>query len=61
MSAGNSRSFAAINPPRERLIVGLTLAGYILLALAFSLGPIFEGPDEVTRLLPLPPWPPAGL
>ncbi|MCC7449037.1 MAG: hypothetical protein IT324_16585, partial [Anaerolineae bacterium] len=47
MSAGNSRSFPTINPPRERLIVALTLVGYMLLALAFSLGPIFEGPDEV--------------
>ncbi len=47
MSAGNSQLSTTINPQRERLIVGLAVAGYILLALAFSLGPIFEGPDEV--------------
>src|SRR5262245_22948865 len=31
----------------ERRIVGLMLVVYVLLALAFSLGPIFEGPDEI--------------
>lgn len=36
-----------ISARRERLIVALMLVGYVLLALAFSLGPIFEGPDEI--------------
>jgi hypothetical protein len=36
-----------IGQRRERQIVGLMLVAYILLALAFSLGPIFEGPDEI--------------
>jgi len=36
-----------ISARRERLIVAFMLAGYVLLALAFSLGPIFEGPDEI--------------
>ena len=31
----------------ERFFVGLILAAYVLLALSFSLGPIFEGPDEI--------------
>lgn len=32
---------------RERWIVGLVVLGFIILALGFSLGPIFEGPDEI--------------
>jgi 4-amino-4-deoxy-L-arabinose transferase-like glycosyltransferase len=36
-----------ISARRERVIIAFMLAGYILLALAFSLGPIFEGPDEI--------------
>ncbi len=36
-----------ISQRRERLIVAGMLGLYLLLALAFSLGPIFEGPDEI--------------
>ena len=34
-------------PKREKLIVIAILAAYVFLVLVFSLGPIFEGPDEV--------------
>ena len=34
-------------PRRERLILALILGAYLVLAVAFSLGPIFEGPDEI--------------
>jgi 4-amino-4-deoxy-L-arabinose transferase-like glycosyltransferase len=33
--------------PSERLLVGVILAAYLALAVGFSLGPIFEGPDEI--------------
>src|SRR5689334_1255591 len=36
-----------ISPQRERQVVWLILGMYIVLALTFSLGPIFEGPDEI--------------
>jgi hypothetical protein len=31
----------------ERLIMSLILIGFVVLALGFSLGPVFEGPDEI--------------
>jgi hypothetical protein len=36
-----------IHPQRERQIAGLIVGAYVLLALIFSTGPIFEGPDEI--------------
>lgn len=59
---------ATISSQRERLIVIVVLAVFILLAVGFSLGPIFEGPDELehyrfvrelaeTRALPDPRQP----
>src|SRR5260221_13760296 len=32
---------------REHQIIALMIVGYVFLTLAFSLGPIFEGPDEI--------------
>jgi 4-amino-4-deoxy-L-arabinose transferase-like glycosyltransferase len=36
-----------ISVRRERQITALMVVAYVVLALAFSLGPIFEGPDEI--------------
>lgn len=36
-----------ISPQRERLIVILILAAFLILSISFSFGPIFEGPDEL--------------
>ncbi len=36
-----------LTPRRERRLVGLIVLAHLLLALGFSLGPVFEGPDEV--------------
>jgi hypothetical protein len=36
-----------ISQQRERQVVWAIVGAYVLLALAFSLGPIFEGPDEI--------------
>jgi 4-amino-4-deoxy-L-arabinose transferase-like glycosyltransferase len=36
-----------LNPRREMLLVALILVGYVFLAVAFSFGPILEGPDEI--------------
>ncbi len=36
-----------LTPRRERWIVAALVLAHLLLALGFSLGPIFEGPDEV--------------
>ena len=36
-----------INKTTERRLVGLAVVLYAVLALTFSLGPIFEGPDEI--------------
>jgi len=60
-----------MNPRRERLIVGVMLLVFVALAFVFSLGPIFEGPDEIehyryvrilaqTRALPDPYSQPEG-
>jgi 4-amino-4-deoxy-L-arabinose transferase-like glycosyltransferase len=37
----------AQTPPHERTIVGVVLIAFVLLALAFSTGAIFEPPDEI--------------
>ncbi len=36
-----------ISQHREKQMVGLVVVAYIFLAILFSLGPIFEGPDEI--------------
>ncbi|MDQ7027345.1 MAG: glycosyltransferase family 39 protein [Anaerolineae bacterium] len=38
-----------INAPYERLWIGLILAIFVFLALGFSLGALFEGPDEAAH------------
>jgi hypothetical protein len=54
-----------MNPRHEKILVGLIVAAYLVLAIGFSLNPIFEGPDELehyhyvwaveeTRRLPTP-------
>jgi hypothetical protein len=54
-----------MNQRRERVLAGLIVAAYLVLAIGFSLNPIFEGPDELehfhyvwaveeTRTLPTP-------
>jgi hypothetical protein len=47
LSLPNFARLSAGTQRRERQIAGLMLVAYVLLALAFSLGPIFEGPDEI--------------
>src|SRR5262249_10836680 len=39
--------FPPLSARNERFITGIILAVYVILAVSFSLGPIFEGPDEI--------------